>query len=85
MVSLTRTFTVLRLGVFVLLTAVTWWLWFHYRHGVHGDGAVWCSWSLLALLFGWSLVLYRHERPLAWLCWFTVLAVIYLALTDGGR
>jgi hypothetical protein len=33
----------------------------------YGAAPLWCFWAARVLLFGWSFVLYRRERPLAWL------------------
>jgi hypothetical protein len=85
MISVLRSLAVLRVGVFLLLMAICWGTWFSGRHGVHGGVGVWLPLMLLVLLFGWSFVLYRRERPLAWLSWATVLVIIYLALTQGAR
>jgi hypothetical protein len=73
-------FTVLRVFVFVALMVFSWALWLTQLPGARGQGAVWLLLSSIALLFGWSFVLYPKERTLAWLCWLSVLAMILLGL-----
>ena len=70
-----------RTMVFALLMAFSWGLWWFCFPAVCDDRLTWLLFSSFGLLFAWSFVLYRRERPLAWACWLSLLAMIYLGLT----
>lgn len=78
-------FTVLRVLVFVVLMVCSWAIWFAQFPSTRSQTAVWWLLSSLALLFAWAFVLYRRERPLAWLCWLSVLAMILLGILLPSR
>ena len=74
-----------RVVIFALLMAVSWGLWWISLPGYRGDVLTWLLFSGFGLLMGWSWVLYRRERLLAWVCWLSVWAMIYFGLTLPWR
>ena len=78
-------FSILRVVIFVVLMVCSWGIWFAQFPSTESQTAV--SWllSFLVLLVAWAFVLYRRERPLAWLCWLSVLAMILLGILLPSR
>lgn len=74
----------IRVIVFALVMGLSWRLWWVGLPGVRDGRAVWLFFAALLLLFAWSFVLYRRERLLAWVCWLSILAMIFFAITLPG-
>lgn len=78
-------FTVFRVSIFVVVMICSWATWFAQFPSTRSQNAVWLLWSSLALLFAWSFVLYKRERPLAWVCWLSLLGMILLGMILPSR
>jgi hypothetical protein len=76
----TSTFAALRIFIFVALMISSGVFWLVQLSSAGSETGGWLLFASIVLLFGWSFILYRRERLLAWLCWLTVLATFLLSV-----